>query len=116
MLKITEKFEKRLEELRKETLRKRIQWAFDTLWYDSSIPDFGTAALQKACDLIAPTDSDSNTILQAKGLLIAGLAGDIFYRNSDENDIAKLEINACVFPDSSRIKISNLIKKQKLEG
>lgn len=116
MLKITEKFEKKLEELRNKPLRERIQYAFDTLWYDSAIPDFGTPALRKACDLIAPTDSDNNTVLQAKGLLIVGLAGDIFYRNSDENDIAKLEINACVFPDSSRIKISNLIKKQKLEG
>lgn len=115
MLKITEKFENELEELRQKPLRARIQYAFGTLWADSAIPDAGTPALQKACDLIFPKDDDDDTVLQAKGLLIVGLGGDVFGSESENDDIAKLEIEACVLPEINRRNVKYLIKEQSEE-
>ena len=112
MLKITEKFEKELEELRQKPLRARIRYAFDTLWYDSAIPDAGTRALRTACELIFPNNDDDDNTLQGKGLLIVGLGGDIFCSENETSDIAKLKIEACVLPDMNRRTVKYLIEQQ----
>lgn len=116
MLKITEKFEKELEDIRKKSLRQRIQLAFDTLWYDSIIPEAATNPLLKACDLISPCDADDDDTLQAKGLLIRGLANNVFGTDDRHDQIANFEIDACVIPDDSRSGIAALIEQQKSEA
>lgn len=116
MFKITKTFADHLADLRKKTLRQRIQLAFYTLWCDSAISDAGTTALLKACDLISPCDADDDNTLQAKGFLIHGLATNIFGSDSDNDQIPKFEIEACVFPDESRSGIAALIEHQKSEA
>ena len=116
MIKITKTFADHLADLRQKPLRQRIRLAFDTLWYNSAIPDAGTKALLKACDLISPGDADDDTTLQAKGLLIQALANNIFGSDADTDQTAKFEIEACVFPDESRSGIAELIEQQKSEA
>lgn len=115
MIKITETFADSLADLRQKPLRRRIQLAFDTLWYNSAIPDAGTKALLKACDLISPHDADDDTTLQAKGLLIQALSNNIFGSDADNDQVARFEIEACVFPDDNRLGIAALIEQQKSE-
>lgn len=112
MIKITKTFADHLTDLREKTLRRRIRLAFDTLWYNSAIPDAGTKALLKACDLISPCDADDDTTLQAKGFLIQGLANNIFGSDSDSDQVSKFEIDACVMPDMSRLGIAKFIERQ----
>lgn len=111
MIKITKTFANHLEDLRQKPLRRRIQWAFDTLWSDSAIPDAASKVLLKACDLISPRDADDDTTLQAKGLLIQSLSNTIFGSNADTDQTAKFEIDACVFPDESRAAIAASIEQ-----
>lgn len=116
MMKITKTFADSLADLREKPLRRRIQLAFDTLWYDSAIPDAGAKALLTACDLILPRDADDDNTLQAKGILIQALSNNIFGSDTDNDQIAKFEIEACVFPDANRSRIAELIEQQKLEA
>ena len=116
MIEITKTFADHLADLRQKTLRQRIRLAFDTLWYNSAIPDAGTSALLKACDLISPCDTDDDNTLQAKGFLIQALSNNVFGSDADNDQIAKFEIEACVFPDENRSGIAELIEQQKSEG
>lgn len=116
MLKITKTFADHLEDLRQKPLRQRMQSAFDALWYNSIIPDAGTEAMQRACDLIFPDDADNDDTLQAKGFLIQALANNVFGSDADSDQTAKFEIEACVFPDVNRSEIDELIEQQKSEA
>lgn len=112
-LTITDKFEEHLEELRQGDLYHRIEYAFNTLWYDSPIPDDGSEALRKSCDLIFPKDTDDDIMLQAKGFLIQGMSKMILDIGDETGDASCLEVDACVIPDMNRDGMKVIMEKQK---
>lgn len=79
------------------TLYQRIDFAFNTLWYDSAIPDFGTPALQQSMDLIHPAADENDTKLIAKGYLINAMALTVFDPTRPKEKASLNEINAAVF-------------------
>lgn len=58
--------------------------AFQTLWYDSSIPDAGTLPLMEACKLLYPKEEDSLSTLEGKAFLLHQMAQHIFEEKSDQ--------------------------------
>jgi len=61
----------------KDSLYKNVEYAFDTVWYNSSIPDAGNSSILKAMGIVYPSEADSNTVLEAKLYLIWGIANTI---------------------------------------
>ncbi|QNO01174.1 hypothetical protein [Lactobacillus phage Lbab1] len=82
----------------KDSLYKNVEYALDTLWYDSSIPDAGNSSILKAMDIVHPNEEDSDTVLEAKLYLIWGIANTL---PDLENESIK-EVKQCL-DDNERL-------------
>ena len=82
----------------KDKLYKNTEYAFNALWYDSSIPDAGNSSILKAMDIVHPNEEDSDTVLEAKLYLIWGIANTL---PDLENESIK-EVKQCL-DDNERL-------------
>lgn len=93
----------------KDSLYKNVEYAFDTVWYNSSIPDAGNSSILKAMDIVHPNEADSDTVLEAKLYLIWGIANTL----PDLGDASIKEVKQCL-DDNERL-FSNQYAKESCQ-
>lgn len=81
----------------KNELYKNTAYAFDTVWYASSIPDAGNSSILKAMDIVHPNEEDSDTVLEAKLYLIWGIANTL----PDLENTSIKEVKQCLDDNES---------------
>ena len=82
----------------KDKLYKNTGHAFDTVWYNSSIPDAGNSSILKAMGIVYPSEADSDIVLEAKLYLIWGIANTL----PDLEDASVKEVKQCL-DDNERL-------------
>lgn len=87
-------------------LYKNTEYAFDTVWSDSLIPDAGNPAILKAIDIVQPNEEDSDTVLEAKLYLIWGIANTL----PDLEDASIKEVKQCL-DDNERLLSAQYAKE-----
>ena len=90
-----------IKELRRRLINelyKNTEYAFDTVWSDSFIPDAGNSAILKAMDIVHPNEEDSDTVLEAKLYLIWSIANTL----PDLEDTSIKEVKQCL-DDNERL-------------
>lgn len=90
----------------KDKLYKNTEYAFDTVWYDSYIPDAGNSSILKAMDIVHPNEKDSDTVLEAKLYLIWGIANTL----PDLADASIKEVNQCL-DENERLLSDQYVKE-----
>lgn len=71
----------------KAELLDLVDRAFNTLWYDSFIPDAATRPLQQAVTACAPRFDDDAVTLQAKAIMIRAFAKKVFVEDPAEQPL-----------------------------